>query len=275
MRRAGQGLLSRAGALILTALASLPAPTLAQPNVTVMAPSPATFHPWPVLATLAAPTDRYPHNVLGAIRGFGELLVEIELCRDCQEPRRIAHLTLPESRVFEDIAPRFWDVSGDGRPEIVLVESDARLGARLTVWTLRAPGAQGGHLLRRLASTPFIGTRFRWLAPVGAADFTGNGQREIAYVETPHLGRTLRLVRREGDRLVEIAAHPGVTNHRIGDPFIAGGLRDCGAGTEIILARPDWRRAVALRFEGGRFAERDLGPIAGPDGLSAHLACPP
>ena len=67
MRRAGQGLLSRAGALILTALASLPAPTLAQPNVTVMAPSPATVHPWPVRATLTAPTDRYPHNVLGPI----------------------------------------------------------------------------------------------------------------------------------------------------------------------------------------------------------------
>jgi hypothetical protein len=262
-------------AVLLALLISVTPPSNARSRVTVLPDAPPAFHAWPIRATLAAPTDRYPHNVLGPIPGYGELIVEIEVCADCPEPRRIAHLTLPETRVFEDVAPRFWDVTGDGRPEIVVVESDARLGARLTVWTLRAPGAQAGHLLRRLASSDFIGTRFRWLAPVGAADVTGDGRPEIAWVETPHLGRILRLMRRQGDRLVEIAAHAGVTNHRIGDPFIAGGLRDCGAGPEVILARGDWSRAVALRYGDGGFAEGDLGPIAGPADLAAHLSCPP
>ena len=265
----------RAAGALLAALCLTAGVAAAQERISVLSAGPATIHPWPLRATLAGPTERYPHNVLGDIPAFGELIVEVALCADCPEPRRIAHLTLPESRVFEDIAPRLWDITGDGRPEVVLVESDAALGARLTVWTLRAPGAQAGHLIRRLAATPFIGTRFRWLAPVGAADFTGDGQAEIAYVETPHLGKTLRLVRRQSDRLVELAAHPGVTNHRIGDPFIAGGLRDCGAGPEVILARADWSRAVALRFRTDRFIETDLGPIAGPEGLSAHLTCRP
>jgi len=273
MRR--RGYLAWGGSVLLALLLSIAPPADAQSRVTILADAPAAFHPWPVRATLAGATDRYPHNVLGPIPGYGELEVEIEVCADCPEPRRIAHLTLPEARVFEDVAPRLWDVTGDGRPEIVLVESDARLDARLTVWTLRSPGAQAGHLLRRLAATSFIGTRFRWLAPVGVADFTGDGQNEIAYVETPHLGRTLRLVRRAGDRLVEIAAHPGVTNHRIGDPFIAGGLRDCSIGPEVILAHVDWSRAVAMRYADRRFSERDLGRISGPEGLAPHLPCSP
>ncbi len=268
----GLALLAVVGLALFVAAAGM---SRAQERISVMAEGPAAFHPWPLRATLGGPTDRYPHNVLGSIPGFGELFVEAEICRDCPEPRRVAHLTLPEFRVFEDVAPRFWDVTGDGRPEIVLVESDAQLGARLTVWALRPRGAQAGHLIRRLAATEFIGTRFRWLAPVGVADFTGDGQLEIAYVETPHLGRTLRLVRRQSDRLIEIASHRGVTNHRIGDPFIAGGLRDCGAGPEIILARADWSRAVALQLQGDRFAEADLGRIDRPEGLAAHLNCPP
>ena len=40
----------------------------------------------------------------------------------------------------------------------------------------------------------------------------------------------------EGDRVVEIARQAGLTNHRIGEDFITSGLRDCGAGAEVVLA---------------------------------------
>ena len=60
---------------------------------------------------------------------------------------------------------------------MIVVESHAAR-ARLAVW-----GAGG-----RLAAIPFIGTRFRWLAPLGAADLDGDGRVEIAYAETPHPG---------------------------------------------------------------------------------------
>ena len=111
----------------------------------------------PVSARYAEPTTRYPHGVLGDTEEHGSLIV------DLGDGRRL-RLRLPEARVFEDTAPRLADVDGDGTSEVVTVESDRDRGARLAVWTLR------DGRLAPLAASPFIGTRFRWLAPVGVAD---------------------------------------------------------------------------------------------------------
>ena len=93
--------------------------------------------------------------------------------------------------------------------------------------------AEGGDL-RLVAATPNIGQRNRWLAPVAAADLDGDGATEIAYVDRPHLARRLRIWRFEGGSLTEIAALPGLTNHRIGEAFITGGLR-VGVGEGLTL----------------------------------------
>jgi hypothetical protein len=61
----------------------------------------------------------------------------------------------------------------------------------------------------------------------------------------------------EGPRLVETARLAGLTNHRIGDDFISGGVRDCGAGPELILASRDWTRVIGV-VDG---QARDLGPL--------------
>src|SRR5690606_33675671 len=127
-------------------------------------------------------------------------------------------IVLPHTRVFEDIEPRLADLDGDGAPEAIVVETDLDRGARLAVY-------DAGGLV---AATPFIGRRHRWLAPVGAADLDGDGRVEIAYVETPHLGKTLKIVRLVGDDLQPVAEAPGLTNHRIGDPFIQGRIATCG-----------------------------------------------
>ena len=229
--------------------------------------------PWPVAASLSGPTDRYPHNVLGRIPALTTLTVTAQVCAGCAVPDVTAQLTLSAPLVFEDVAPRLWDVTGDGRPEIVVVQSHARLGARLTVWALREPGDSDAPLFRMLAATDFIGTRFRWLAPVGIGDFTGDGRIEIAYVETPHLGKTLRLVGLEGDRLVERAALSGVTNHRIGEEVIEGGVRTCYGQSEVILASSDWRRVVAVGWQDGALTSRDLGPLRDRQDFTAALTC--
>ncbi len=220
----------------------------------------------PLSARFSAPTNRYPHNVLGGLPGFAALEVRL----DGGETLR---LVLPEARVFEDIAPRLWDVDGDGIPEIVAVQSDQRLGARLTAWTAQR-ASDGTHSLVLRAAGDFIGTRFRWLAPAAIADFTGDGHPEIAYVAMPHLARRLVLVALVGDRFEPVGQMEGVSNHRIGEDFITGGLRDCGAGPELLLPTADWRRIARVRISDGRLSAQHGGPFVSAQALEAMLACP-
>jgi len=169
--------------------------------------------------------------------------------------------------VFEDVAPRVVDADGDGVPDIVVVEADLSAGAQLAVYGLRR-GA-----LAKVAATPHIGTRFRWLAPVAVADLDGDGVVDLAYVDRPHLAKTLRVWSWAAGGLTEVASLGGVTNHRIGEPFISGGLRDCGAGPEMVLASADWRALMAVRLTGGALVADRIGPLDGPADFDAALAC--
>ena len=205
-------------------------------------------------ARLVLPTDRYGHAVLGDALEWGGLWLEIDSCRSCA---RITWaeitLELPPTRVFEDVEARLADLDADGRPEVIVVETDLALGASLAVY-----GPAG-----KIAATDFIGQANRWLAPAGIADFDGDGRVEIAYVDRPHLVKELVFVRLEGDRLVETLRLPGLTNHRIGEDFISGGVRDCGRGPELILASADWTRVMQVH----RGEITDLGPMP-PGGLT-------
>ncbi|TCO72833.1 FG-GAP repeat domain-containing protein [Rhodovulum euryhalinum] len=209
-----------------------------------------------VSARYALPTPRYDHGVLGDAIEWGAL--EVRLADGTG--RRIV---LPDTRVFEDTAPRLADLDGDGAPEVIAVETDLERGARLSVY-----GVDG-----LIAATPFIGTRHRWLAPVGAADLDGDGQMEIAIVDRPHLARILRVWRFEAGRLTEIASAEGLTNHRIGDRAISGGLRDCGTGPELVLASPDWSRIILARLRDGRIDTRATSLPATPAGFRTALGC--
>ncbi len=172
-------------------------------------------------------------------------------------------LRLPDTRVFEDIAPRVVPLPEGGWAALV-VESDLSKGARLALYTHAG----------LLAATGFIGQRYRWLAPLGGADLDDDGALELAYVDRPHLAKTLRVVRyRPGDpQLREVAARPGLTNHRIGWDFISGGLRDCGAGPEMVLADGSFSRLVSARLRGAEIALQDLGPWS-QAGSEAALRC--
>lgn len=207
-------------------------------------------------ATYTDPTTRYDHGVLGDEVEWGALRL------DLSDGRQLT-MTLPESQVFEDTAPRLADVNGDGAPEVIVVEASLRLGARLAVW-----GPEG-----RLAATPYMGRPHRWLAPVGVADLDGDGMPEIAYIDRPHLLRLLRVWRFEDNKLVHVADAPNLTNHRIGWDHIPGGIRDCGDGPEIVVASRDWSRVMAVQFVNDRLESRVLGPASGPDSLNAALTC--
>jgi hypothetical protein len=225
----------------------------------------------PVAAWYEDPTTRYAHGALGDTVEAGTLAVQLAPDPDC----RISRITLPQTEVFEDVAPRLADLNGDGRAEIIVVHSHRDRGARLAVYAL-APGAD---VLRLAAATPHIGSPNRWLAPLGAADLDGDGVMEIAYVDRPHLARTLRIWRitftaPDAAILAEVATAPGLTNHRLGDPRIPGGIRTCGDAPEMITANADWTRVVATTLSpAGVLTSRDIGPWQ-PGALDAALACP-
>jgi FG-GAP-like repeat len=210
-----------------------------------------------VAAALILPTDRYDHAVLGDALEWGGLRLTIDTCPPCADRRlKALTLTLPASRVFEDVTARVVDVTGDGLAEVVVVETDLARGASLAVY----------DAFGRRVATPFIGQTHRWLAPAGVGDFDGDGRIEIAYIDRPHLLRDLVFLRLDGGRLREIARLPGLTNHRIGDRVISGGTRNCGSGDELVLSSANGSRAMVATMSG----MRDAGPISAMDEL---LAC--
>ena len=203
------------------------------------------------------PTDRYDHAVLGDAMEWGGLDLTTA-------SGQVLRVTLPESRVFEDVTTRLADLDGDGDREVIVVETDIARGAMLAVYD-----ASG-----RVAATAPFGETHRWLAPAGIADLDGDGRIEIAYVDRPHLARELVVMRLEGAELIELARLAGLTNHRIGDSVIRGGVRDCGTGPDLRLAEPTWTRVMRVVFQNGRLTAQPLGAISGPKGLDAALACP-
>ncbi len=205
--------------------------------------------PGPVRAEYANPTDRYPHNIMGNLSAHTDLVVGLEPCPLCSEKLDRLIVRLPGHLVFEDFAPRLIDLDGDRRPEIVVVESDESEGSRLAVWEVRVEA--GKPKLVRAATTDFIGTRFRWLAPIGAADFDGDGAIELAYVEKPHLDKILRIVRIDGERLTRVASVQGVTNHAIGQESVQSRIEICAGVPTIIALNGNGDAILQVQMKGG------------------------
>ncbi len=209
-----------------------------------------------IAARYTDPTDRYPHGVLGDTLEWGAL----ELTLSNGSKRRIV---LPRDRVFEDLEPRLADVDLDGDLEVISIESHQLQGARLAIYD--ASGL--------VAANPYIGTRFRWLAPVAIADLDEDGAIEIAYVDRPHLAKILRVWRFSDSRLFQVASLQGVNNHKIGEDFISGGLRDCGAGPEMVVASRNWGSIVSVKLNAAELVARELGTFEGPQSFTTALAC--
>ena len=208
-------------------------------------------------AEYAAPTDRYAHGILGDAIEWGALVIKTDT--------GVQTFTLPQDRVFEDVAPRLADVDGDGFPEVVVVETLASAGAQLAVYDETG----------KIVATPHIGQTNRWLAPIGIADLDGDGTIEIAYIDRPHLAKTLRVWRYTGDTLVPVADLPGLTNHSIGESDIGGGIRDCGTGPEMITANADWTKVMATVLVEGQLVTREIGDHLDRGSFATALACLP
>ncbi len=226
------------------------------------------------------PTDRYGHGVLGDAIEWGGLEIVTSGSRDdAVDASAVARTTthtytfrLPLDHVFEDIEPRLWDVTGDGLPEVVVIETDAARGAALAIYT------QEG----KLVETPHIGQRNRWLAPIGAADLDGDGYVEIAYIDRPHLVRTLRVWRYDDGKLSQVAhsngteftGSNGLTNHRIGQDFISGGAATCDGTSTLFTVNGDWTLVIASQLQNGAIVSAPVGQYEDRASLDKFLRCP-
>ncbi|MBW6505570.1 MAG: VCBS repeat-containing protein [Rhodobacteraceae bacterium] len=193
-----------------------------------------------------AATARYGH---GALAG-GEW-AELVLVLAGGEERRFA---LPDDMVFEDLSPRLADLTGDGIAEAVVVESHVDLGARLAIW-----GAEG-----RIAAGAYIGTRHRWLAPLGALDVDGDGRLEFAYVVRPHLDAVLTVARFGAEGLTVLAEAPGLPSHRYRSGVLEGGIADCATGPVMLTADSGWAQVMAVRWVAGALVREAVRGYAGP-----------
>ena len=159
-------------------------------------------------ARYVAPVERYGHFALGRPHEYAKVVAVLNDGRELS-------LELPDDEVFEDLAPRRVQL-GVGEPTLLLaIVSQRGRGARLVLIGVEA------ERLALVAQSAPIGTPNRWLNPVAVDDLDGDGRAEIAAVITPHIGGTLKIYRRDGAALIEVAAMPGFSNHAFGSAELA------------------------------------------------------
>lgn len=198
-------------------------------------------------AWLAEPTDRYPHGVLGDEIEANAIIV-------VGKDGRQSAFRLDDDTVFEFLTPMLADIDGDGRDEAWVVRADAWDGARLEGY-----GLEGGKLVRRYEG-PAIGQGFRWLNPIGIGDFDGDGAKEAAYIETPHIGGVLTVLRPKGDKL-DIVARGTATysTHKIGSVLLnLGAIADVDqdGAQDFILPNQAHNRIAVVSMIDGKLVER-------------------
>jgi len=156
-----------------------------------------------VYAQYTMPTDRYPHGILGDRVEGGQLVVVVD--------SSFYELTLDEIYVFEDIRPRLYDVDRDGELEVICLRTHAALGGGIAIYKII------DEQLVEYAHVNEIGRSNRWLNVVAINDLDNDRVVELAWIETPHIGGTLKVAKITEGTLDVLAETAQYSNHVIGE----------------------------------------------------------
>lgn len=214
-------------------------------------------------AHYAGPVERYGHFALGRPHEYARL-------RASTSTGRKLELRLPEDEVFEDLAPRLVRLAADEPQEILTIVSRRDGGSRLVLIRLNSD-----HLLAIDAQSQAIGTPNRWLNPVGVVDLDADGRAEISAVITPHIGGPLKIYRRDGAALTEIAALAGFSNHVFGTTELGLSAPVSIAGRMRLLVPDATRTSLRIvALEGGRLLETGRCALSAPITGAIKLSSP-
>jgi len=212
-------------------------------------------------AWLTGSTNRYRHGILGdEIEASGLAVID--------RAGKRYNLELDKNSVFEDRKVRIADLDNDGQEELIVVRSYLESGAALAVYGIR------NNKLVSIAETPSIGTSNRWLNPAVIADVDNDGELEIAYVETPHIGGILHVLALRKDKLIYKYRSTYTSNHGIGSRVqeLAAAVDWNGDGVYDI-AVPNANRSKMKIFSYAKGKPRELETIdLGNRILSAMVA---
>lgn len=191
-------------------------------------------------AQYAMPTEKYTHGILGDKIEAEQLVVVVDSV--------FYEFQLPEEYVFEDVAPRFYDVDGDNELEIITIRTNVSGGAGIAIYKIE------DEQLEEYAYLPEIGTSNRWLNIVAMNDLDNDGIVELVWIETPHIGGILKIAKIEPGILQVLAERAQYSNHSIGERNLClSALTEQGDKKVFYVPNQTRDRILGFTFENSDF----------------------
>ena len=210
-----------------------------------------------VYAQYAKPVGRYSHGILGDTLEAGQLVVV--------QNNIFYEITLEDPYVFEDIRPRLYDVDNDNELEFITIRTHIDKGAGIAVYKVH------NNTLIEYAFVEEIGAPYRWLNIAAVVDLDNDGIVELAWIQTPHIGGTLKVAKFHQGQLSILDQTSFYSNHAMGKKnlclsviaiengrkllYVPGQDRMKIVGFSLVNSRLDVYREIALNVDFSRKLE--------------------